>query len=156
MSPHLDRFTARGGPEVEARIRGAVSEAADVMRAVLRPEEYRAVVLLGGYGRGEGGVELRDGEERPHNNLDFLVIGAVSDRALIGRGPLVGSFAHRGTRPQRAVASSRTPVSPCRTIGSVSPGATLYWGSQSNSPSTANCSRKAAPGWVRKTRPHMQ
>jgi hypothetical protein len=35
-----------------------------------------ALILGGGYGRGEGGVEIIDGKERPYNDLDFtLVVG---------------------------------------------------------------------------------
>ncbi len=38
-----------------------------------------ALVLGGGYGRGEGGVEIIDGKERPYNDLDFtLVVGNTS------------------------------------------------------------------------------
>lgn len=68
------RFTRYGSAELEARITALVAEAAGVMRAVLSPKEYRAALLIGGYGRGEGGVEVIDGIEHPHNNLDFLVI----------------------------------------------------------------------------------
>jgi hypothetical protein len=35
------------------------------------------MVLLGGYGRGEGGVVITEEGESPHNNLDFLVIAAT-------------------------------------------------------------------------------
>lgn len=68
------RFTLRGGEEVEACIRALVQDVARAAEQVLTPSEYRALVLLGGYGRGEGGVETRDGLERPHNNLDFMLI----------------------------------------------------------------------------------
>jgi len=32
------------------------------------------LIMLGGYGRGEGGVVIIDGKEYPHNNFDFLLI----------------------------------------------------------------------------------
>ncbi|MDX1932663.1 MAG: hypothetical protein SFU56_08670 [Capsulimonadales bacterium] len=70
------RFTFSGGDAVEARLRDIVSGTVRTLKDRLRPESVRALVLIGGYGRGEGGVEVRpDGTEYPHNNLDFLLIG---------------------------------------------------------------------------------
>ena len=37
-------------------------------------ENLTALVLGGGYGRGEGGVLLVSGEERPYNDLDLILI----------------------------------------------------------------------------------
>ncbi|MBN8471337.1 hypothetical protein JYJ95_32945 [Corallococcus exiguus] len=68
------RFTLKGSPEVEARISQVVAEAAAIVHGHVRPDELRTLALIGGYGRGEGGVERRDGVERPHNNLDFLLV----------------------------------------------------------------------------------
>ncbi len=68
------RYTLDGGPEVEARIATILQEASDAVRQVVPPDRLRSLVLLGGYGRGEGGVEVRDGLEHPHNNLDLLTI----------------------------------------------------------------------------------
>lgn len=68
------RFTARGGMEVEIRITALVSDVADTVQKTLAPEQYRATIVIGGYGRGEGGVEIVNGKELPHNNLDFLIL----------------------------------------------------------------------------------
>ena len=68
------RFTARGGNEVEARVLEVVRRGGEIAKATLPAGSWRAVVLMGGYGRGEGGVEVTDGVEKPHNNLDFLLI----------------------------------------------------------------------------------
>jgi hypothetical protein len=68
------RYTARGGDEVEARIGALVGRVRDAIRVALDPRAYRAVLLIGGYGRGEGGVATTNGREVPHNNLDLLVI----------------------------------------------------------------------------------
>ena len=70
----LGRFTARGGPKVEAFLGDVLREASAIVDATLRPNEARTVLLMGGYGRGEGGVEVVGGVERPHNNLDLLLI----------------------------------------------------------------------------------
>jgi hypothetical protein len=70
------RFTYCGGASVETRLQDIVTDVVRTLHSKLDPERVRAVVLIGGYGRGEGGVERRDnGQEYPHNNLDFLLIG---------------------------------------------------------------------------------
>lgn len=69
-----ERYTLDGGPEVEARIGTLLAEAAGEVERAVPSGMLRALVLLGGYGRGEGGVEVRDGLEHPHNNLDLLAI----------------------------------------------------------------------------------
>jgi len=74
LSEQWGRFTARGGIEVERRLTQLVREVAEQIAEVAPPDSYKAVLLIGGYGRGEGGVERRDGRELPHNNLDFLMI----------------------------------------------------------------------------------
>src|SRR4030095_384452 len=68
------RFTARGGDEAEGYICTLVHEVVEVLSFTLDPSSYRAVVMIGGYGKGEGGVESTPQGERPHNNLDLLVI----------------------------------------------------------------------------------
>ncbi|WP_224242671.1 hypothetical protein [Hyalangium gracile] len=73
------RFTLRGSAAVEALIAGIVRQAAGVIGGHVRPDELRALALIGGYGRGEGGVDRSGGSERPHNNLDFLL---VTDRTI--------------------------------------------------------------------------
>ncbi len=50
---------------------------------------------------------------------------SVSARALIIREPIAGSFAQRGTSPQRTNASSRSPACDRRTTGTSCIGAML-------------------------------
>lgn len=83
MSIH-GRLTACGSPRAEHMAEDAVSRVARALDAALEPFWYDAVVLIGGYGRGEGGVEIRGDREALHNNLDVLVItrdGAPHDLA---------------------------------------------------------------------------
>ncbi len=69
------RFTAKGGVEVERLVTSAAKDVGMVVTNAVAPQEMRCLIMLGGYGRGEGGVETQpDGNEVPHNNLDFLLI----------------------------------------------------------------------------------
>lgn len=74
MNRNWGHFTVDGGETGEAAVREAVQNVTETLAATLSPREYRSVVLIGGYGRGEGGIEQVDGELVPHNNLDLLVI----------------------------------------------------------------------------------
>lgn len=76
----MTRFTVFGGAEVEAFLDSLTQQAARTVGKLLKPEQIRVLALIGGYGRGEGGVErLPDGSERPHNNLDFLLIATENE-----------------------------------------------------------------------------
>jgi len=100
----VPRYTARGGPEVEARIHDILAEVSTLIAGLTSKSEIRSVVLIGGYGRGEGGVEVVDGVERPHNNLDIL---------LIARG-----YADRGDEDmRRRVAEAVRPLAARAGIG---------------------------------------
>jgi hypothetical protein len=68
------RFTVAGGPGVEALLQELTQQAARAFATVLDPGQRRALVLFGGYGRGEGGVVEARGAEVPHNNLDLLLV----------------------------------------------------------------------------------
>lgn len=68
------RFTLRGSTAVEAEVAELVRQAATAIGAHIPRDRLRTLALIGGYGRGEGGVERRGGRERPHNNLDFLLV----------------------------------------------------------------------------------
>jgi len=71
---HWGRFSVRGSSGFEEMMSSLFSEVATKCEAVLPSAACRAMVLIGGYGRGEGGVLVTEQGERPHNNLDFLVI----------------------------------------------------------------------------------
>ena len=68
------KFTVIGSEDVEKRIREIVKEVAFIIESQIHPNQFKALIMLGGYGRGEGGVVTIDGKEYPHNNLDFLLI----------------------------------------------------------------------------------
>jgi hypothetical protein len=70
------RFSLDGSPAFDAWMQAALDALArDVRRAL--GDNLLALVLGGGYGRGEGGVCQHDGREAPYNDLDlFLVVRA--------------------------------------------------------------------------------
>jgi hypothetical protein len=80
------RFTVYGDEQLERRIGELVQATGALVDASIPRAKYRAFILIGGYGRGEGGVEIRNGRQCPHNNLDFLLItqkcGTAESRRL--------------------------------------------------------------------------
>ena len=78
-----DRFTPDGDDAVESRI-GYDQQliAAAVMDAV-PAQQFRALVLIGGYARGEGGFRHVDGKPEPYNDYDyFVVVGGMTTAAV--------------------------------------------------------------------------
>lgn len=71
---HWSKFTLYGTAELEQQLQQLMCDVASVVKRITKPSQYRALVLIGGYGRGEGGVERVGDDARPHNNLDFLLI----------------------------------------------------------------------------------
>lgn len=69
-----NRFTVAGSEKMENRLSELISEVVTMVRNLIDQSHLQVLLLIGGYGRGEGGVEVRNGEEYPHNNLDFLLI----------------------------------------------------------------------------------
>ncbi|OQY26554.1 MAG: hypothetical protein B6244_13205 [Candidatus Cloacimonetes bacterium 4572_55] len=68
------RFTVYGNDEVEEVICKQMRYVADKVIDRFVSENLVALILLGGYGRGEGGVVERQGRLMPHNNFDFCLI----------------------------------------------------------------------------------
>lgn len=74
LSIPLHRYTLNGDQAVEAAIHRLVVDVAHVFRRLVPADLLKSLVVIGGYGRGEGGVEVRDGIAAPHNNIDFLLL----------------------------------------------------------------------------------
>ena len=67
------RFTRDGDDALEWHLERTCARIVSGIRGLIPPGKLEAVVLGGGYGRGEGGV-LRDGRgDRPYNDLEFYV-----------------------------------------------------------------------------------
>ncbi len=93
-----ERYTLRGKPEVEQRIASDMEKIVEHLRGEFSGDSLQAIVLLGGYGRGEGGALMEHGRPKPHNNYDLLV--------LIEKMPLSRrkAYFHRATTAGRTLA----------------------------------------------------
>ncbi len=67
------RFTLDGSAELEAHLASICEEVLRTIRAVVPERKLEAVMLGGGYGRGEGGVLKTEAGEKPYNDLEFYV-----------------------------------------------------------------------------------
>jgi len=67
------RFTIDGSEALEKRLAGICVEVCDCVEAVVSSLKLEALVLGGGYGRGEGGVLVTDAGDQPYNDLEFYV-----------------------------------------------------------------------------------
>lgn len=81
-------FTTDGSSELEERIARTCRDAGAGAKAMVPADRLQAMLLGGGYGRGEGGVLREDGTDLPYNDLEFFVFisGPVplSDRRFRG------------------------------------------------------------------------
>ena len=94
------RWTVDGHPQVEAAMQEAADRIARIIEGAVPPSRLRVASVIGGYGRGEGGVLLDDAGARPHNNLDVLIVTR-------GWRPIEP---RRRTALQRAIAAQPTPL----------------------------------------------
>jgi hypothetical protein len=67
------RFTLLGDPGLEARIDAELAQIAEAARSALGGDLI-ALILVGGYARGEGAAERRYGQLAPHNDYDLLAV----------------------------------------------------------------------------------
>ena len=69
----MNVYARNASEEFNARMDAVLKRlSADIAAAL--GDGLEALVLGGGYGRGEGGVVVRDGKERPYNDLDLLLV----------------------------------------------------------------------------------
>ncbi len=81
--PRAARFTLDGDDALERHLQVTCDRVVSGVRGIIPEKKLRAIVLGGGYGRGEGGV-LRPGPaphapcptapDRPYNDLEFYVV----------------------------------------------------------------------------------
>jgi hypothetical protein len=68
------RFTLDGDPELERQLALTCTRVLSGIRGLIPPDKLEAVLLGGGYGRGEGGVLRDPAGDRPYNDLEFSVL----------------------------------------------------------------------------------
>jgi len=78
--PNRERYTLDGDDAVEERIARDQGIVAHAVGSVVQPPAFRALVLMGGYGRGEGGYVIRGGQPAPYNDYDYFVVVRGLDR----------------------------------------------------------------------------
>lgn len=87
--------TVHGSPDFNDWMERALGDLGADVRDQLGPDLV-ALVLGGGYGRGEGGVDHRHGKELPYNDLDLVLVVHRRDRTLLERlEPLRRGFEQR-------------------------------------------------------------
>lgn len=68
------RYTLLGNERIESKIDSMMQDiVSDALKSV-SSENMKAIVLMGGYGRGEGGVYEYGGDVFPYNDFDFFVV----------------------------------------------------------------------------------
>lgn len=99
MTLSLGEFTAYGSPQLESEFTNWVTTIGESIRRTIGDDYSPTLLVIGGYGRGEGGVEVNqfNGVERPHNNLDLLLIidGAGRDQLQHRLQPLMDRINRR-------------------------------------------------------------
>jgi hypothetical protein len=93
------RFTADGSDALDAHLAQTCRRVRAGVRRVIPRGKLEAVLLGGGYGRGEGGVLHTAQGDQPYNDLEFYV--------LVRGSPLLNDWRYRGAL--RALAHELTP-----------------------------------------------
>ncbi len=68
------RYTVFGSEEIDRTIDAHMKTLVSAALATIGERNLSAIILGGGYGRGEGGVTIRDGMERLYNDYDMFVV----------------------------------------------------------------------------------
>jgi hypothetical protein len=72
-SQRRQRFTLDGDDALELHLQRTCTRIVSGIRGLVPPRKLEAVLLGGGYGRGEGGVLRSAAGDRPYNDMEFYV-----------------------------------------------------------------------------------
>ena len=131
----MEELVHRGSPEEQARILFALKEAARFVAEKASLAGGDAVVLTGGFGRGEGALSREPGcEGRPLNDFDLLIVGVgptVPDRVLAGlRSSLPAALGADHVDVGYVRASTLTGAEPTVFLYELKEGSRVLWGSE--------------------------
>src|SRR3989339_1840041 len=70
----MGKYTVAGSPQFEQRLGNELQRIVTAVRDLPQAPPIEAIVLMGGYGRGEGTPLHKDGIEQPFNDYDLMVI----------------------------------------------------------------------------------
>lgn len=92
-------FTPSGDAQVESRIAADQQLIGSAVMDTIDSNHFSALVLIGGYARGEGGHVYLDGLPAPFNDYDyFLIVEGMGPTAIALLRPQVDELAERMTR----------------------------------------------------------
>lgn len=74
MNNFNQKLTYFENKDVQEIITNVLNEVCNLVSSKFTTEQMQALILIGGYGRGEGGIVCEDDICKPHNNLDLLYI----------------------------------------------------------------------------------
>ena len=74
MSDTTPRFTRDGSDALEKLIADTCEEIGKEVTRIVPAEKFQALLLAGGYGRGEGGVLSTPDGDAPYNDLEFFLL----------------------------------------------------------------------------------
>ncbi len=96
---HTNRYTPDGDASVESRISHDQQLIAAAVTDLVPAAYFRALVLIGGYARGEGGFRFVEGQPEPYNDYDyFVVVGGMSQHDMQSLKPQLLELGHALTR----------------------------------------------------------
>lgn len=74
MHSKYGRLTLYGNTKLEVKLESLLDKISEYFKEKFSTEETQALLLIGGYGRGEGGVLNDKGVEKAHNNFDIIYV----------------------------------------------------------------------------------
>ena len=110
-------FTADGSEALEQQIALHMETVRQAVKSTIGEDGLCALILGGGYGRGEGGVYVVDGEERVYNDYDFFVVVPYTSRRR--RKELADALAQvkAAVEPGCGIHVDFSPAMPLATLG---------------------------------------
>jgi rhamnosyltransferase len=91
-----NRFTMDGSEALEQRLARLCDKVAGGVRGLIPENKLEALVLGGGYGRGQGGVLKTDSGDAPYNDLEFYVF--LSGNRVLNERKYHGALEELGGR----------------------------------------------------------